>query len=293
MVKATIVIALVSMGAVCATGAGAQGVPAEGSVLPPTAQSSRGFTSITSVREIGGGRILVADRGERRLYVVNWETAAVDQVLRQGDGPREYREIGWLYAIADNETLLTTLGRQWILLRDTQVAQTFIGTSPLNRRSRARLDGVATGGSVLASVSAETRGNFIADERVLELAPGLGPHERLPRLDTVRLVTGAGRDQLACVLSGTRGAPRCRFLEPKSRPSCFRMVGSRLLCTTRIGSTGALRMALGYGVSCWTPPFQCLKRRNVLRSTAGRKATSGVTQPRSEVMSGQRQSHRS
>jgi hypothetical protein len=221
MVKATIVIALAGMGAVCSSGAGAQGVPAERSVPAPIAQSSRGFTSVTSVRELGGGRTLVADRGERRLYVVNWETAAVDQVLRQGDGPREYREIGWLYAIADNETLLTTLGRQWILLRDTQVAQTFIGTSPLNRRSRARLDGVATGGSVLASISGETPGNFIADERVLELAPGLGPDQRLPRLDTVRRVKGAGRDQLACVLGTTRGAPRCRFLEAEEQAILF------------------------------------------------------------------------
>jgi hypothetical protein len=127
-----------------------------------------------------------------------------------------------LYAIADDETLLTDIARQrWIVLRGTEVAQTLSGTSPLNRRFRARLDGVARGGSVLASVSAETPGNVIADARVLELAPGLGLHERLPRLDTVRLVTGAGRDQLACVLGGTRGAPRCRFLEAEEQAILF------------------------------------------------------------------------
>jgi hypothetical protein len=208
----------VSMGAICATGAGAQGVPTERSVLPPIAESSRGFTSITSVRELDGGRILVADRGERRLYLVNWETGVVDQVLRAGDGPGEFRSIGWLYAIADNETLLTDIAsRRWILLRDTIVAHTFIESAPLNRRFRARLDGVATGGSVLASVSAERPGIAEGDERVLELAPGLGPHQGLPRLDTIRLVMGAGRDQLACVLGTTRGPPRCRFLEAEEQ----------------------------------------------------------------------------
>lgn len=196
---------LLSIAAVRATGAAAQARPTERSVPPPMAESSRGFTSITSVRELEGGRTLVADRGEHGLYLVNWETGAVEQVLRRGDGPGEYRSIGWLYAMADSETLLTTLDRRWILLRGTSGVQTLAASAPLNRRFHARLDGVARGGGVLASVSAERPGFSGADVRLLELAPDLGPHEGLPRLDTLRLLNGAGRYQLVCVLATHRG----------------------------------------------------------------------------------------
>lgn len=213
---------LVGIAGICTTGAGAQGVPTERPVPPPVAESSRGFTSITSVRELEGGRVLVADRGERRLYLVHWKTGVVDQLLRRGEGPGEHDQwIGWLYAMADSETLFTVLNRRWIHLRDTAVAETLVETAPLNRRFRARLDGVATDGRVLVSVNAENPGVSGADERVLELAPGVGPHEGLPPLDTIRRVEGAGRDQLACVLATTRGPPRCRFLEAEDQAVLF------------------------------------------------------------------------
>lgn len=213
--------AFLSLGTVCTTAAGAQGIPAERPVPPPAAEAIRGFTSVTSVRELDGGRTLVSDRGERRLYLVNWETGAVDQISRRGDGPGEYREVGWLYAVGDSETLLTDhSNRRWILLRDINVARTFSGTEPLNARFGARLSGVDSDGRVLASVSADRPGNVVADEHVLELAPGSGPHEDLPRLDTLRFVKAAGRDQLACVLV-TSGAPRCRFLPAEEQAILF------------------------------------------------------------------------
>jgi hypothetical protein len=212
---------LLSTGAVFAGGAEAQRDPTERSMDPPTAESIHGFTTITSVRELPGARILVADRGEGSLYLINWGTGAVDQVLRRGNGPGEYQYVGWLYGVGDNETIFTGTGRRWILLRDTQVVRTFVDTYPLNGRFRAPLDGMATGGAVLASVSAETPGSAVADKRVLELAPSVGPHERLPRLDTIRVIKGAGRGQLACVLGSTRGAPRCDFFESEEQAILF------------------------------------------------------------------------
>lgn len=212
---------LLSLGAVWASGAGAQDVPTQRSVPPPIAESTRGFTSITSVRELDGGRTLAADYGEQSLYLVNWETGAIEQVSRQGEGPGEYRDIGWLYAMGDDQTILTDPSRRWILFRDTVVLYTFTRSSPLNRRFRGRLEGVTTDGSVLGSVSAEDPGIADANERVLELAASLGPHRGLPRLDTLRRVKGAGRDQLACVLASTRGAPRCRFLEAEEQAILF------------------------------------------------------------------------
>jgi hypothetical protein len=213
---------ILTLDAVWAIGAGAQSSPTERPVPSPVAESSRGFTSITSVRELDGGRVLVADRGEGHLYVVDWKTGAVDQILRQGDGPGENRAIGWLYAVGDNETLITDIARRrWILLTGTDVADTFVGTGPLNRRFRSRLDGVAADGRVLGSVSAEYPGSSAADIRVIELAAGMGPHDRMPRLDTIARVQGAGRHQIACVLATTGREPACQFLEAEGQAILF------------------------------------------------------------------------
>jgi len=216
---------LLAMGAAWTTGAGAQDLPIDRLLPPPTAVWKRGFTSITSVRELDGGRTLVADRGERSLYLVNWETGAVDQLLRRGEGPGEYQEIGWLYAVGDNETLLTAVvPRRWILLRDTKAAHTFTRADPLISRFRSRLDGVATGGRVLASVSAERPGSLTADTRVIELTLDLAPHEDLPRLDTIARVSGAKYEQRRCVVvvaGGGSAPPPCNFLEAEEQALIF------------------------------------------------------------------------
>ena len=215
-------LCIVFLGSVCVNGVAGQTVPPERPLAPANAEWSRGFTSITSIRELDGGRILVADRGEASLYLVNSATRAVTQVLRRGDGPGEYRQIGWLYAITGKETLLTDIARRrWIVLDDTAVVRTLTATAPLNRRFRARLDGIARTGAILAAVSAESPGNSDADERVLELASDLGASEKLPRLDTIRLLKGGGKNQLACVLGGTRGPPRCHFLEAEEQAVMF------------------------------------------------------------------------
>lgn len=208
-------------GTVCAGGAGAQEVPTERSVPPPIAEWTRGFTLITSVRELERGRTLVADRGEQRLYLINSETGAIDELLGRGEGPGEYQAIGWLYPVAADQTILTDLARRWVLLRDSEPIRTYSGSTPLPRRFRARLDGVATNGTVLASVSGEYPGGSTGDTRVLELAHGLGAHDGLPRLDTIARVRGAGTLQLACVLASTRGEPACQFLETEDQAVLF------------------------------------------------------------------------
>lgn len=84
------------------------------------------FTQVTSVRELRDGRVLIADRIERRLYCVDFEAQVVSEIGRVGPGPREYESIGRVWALGSDSTLLTegAIQRRWHLLDGVQIVTT-------------------------------------------------------------------------------------------------------------------------------------------------------------------------
>lgn len=64
------------------------------------------FGGISSVRELSGDRLLVADPRERRLVIVDWRANSAKQLGRLGEGPGEYRSPRQLLALGPGSTLL-------------------------------------------------------------------------------------------------------------------------------------------------------------------------------------------
>jgi hypothetical protein len=116
---------------------------------PHTAIAEVEFTAITSVRELSDGSLLVADRSEARVVLIRWRPGGEVVVGRNGDGPGEYRGVGWVYPLGNDTTLLTdwTNGR-WHILDGARIVQT-IGTQPLNRLLNPQLSGTDKHGNVL------------------------------------------------------------------------------------------------------------------------------------------------
>jgi hypothetical protein len=103
-------------------------------VLPrANASTTAQFSVIASVRELQDGRVLVTDRRDNLVYVVDFTGKAKAQQLgRRGRGPGEYEEVGRLWRLGGDSTLmLEPMARRGLIFNGSQVVQTVTSTSSL------------------------------------------------------------------------------------------------------------------------------------------------------------------
>jgi hypothetical protein len=68
------------------------------------------FSAIAGVRELSDGRVLVSDRLEIALRIVDLEAGAAEEIGHEGSGPGEYRIPGAVFALPGDSTLLVDFG---------------------------------------------------------------------------------------------------------------------------------------------------------------------------------------
>lgn len=73
----------------------------------PVAELTETFSSISSMRELSDGRVIVSDGRDKSLQIVNLTSQSVTKIGRLGSGPGEYQSVGSLYALAGDTTLLS------------------------------------------------------------------------------------------------------------------------------------------------------------------------------------------
>lgn len=116
------------------------------------------FASVTSTRELADGSLLVADRAERRILHLQWDGSEPRAVGRVGDGPGEYRQPGWLYAMGGDATLFTDeYSGRWLMLRHNQVVSTISEGGALNLLLGGELAGASDRGKILGLADALRR----------------------------------------------------------------------------------------------------------------------------------------
>lgn len=169
--------------------------------LPPADWTlrERQFSQIVSVRELAG-RLLVSDATEDFIYVIDYESGSVRSLGTHGDGPGEYRDAGYLYALGGDSTLFTDpTTRRWLLVVGDRIVATIGATQPLPKRLGPSLWGADRSGRVLA---VEGFGSGLRDTY-----PGT---LRYPDADSVRILltqrgvvgTGASRLDTIAELGG-------------------------------------------------------------------------------------------
>jgi hypothetical protein len=82
-----------------------QGVPERAWPAAPL-EFREPFTLVTSIRELGDGRVLVVDRQDRIVRLVDLARGTATQVGRQGGGPGEYQSPSRLLPLGGDTTLL-------------------------------------------------------------------------------------------------------------------------------------------------------------------------------------------
>lgn len=160
---------------------------------PANAVSKEEFTRVTSIRELRDGSLLVADQGEGRLVRIRLDSNTIAAPGRVGNGPAEFRGVGWLFPLGRDSTLFTdsSLGR-WFILEGSRIVETISEHGKLNQLLQAELSGVDDFGHVLGvrgSVFSGTAPRIrpTADSLVILLAD-----RRSLRIDTLGEVKGRG-----------------------------------------------------------------------------------------------------
>jgi hypothetical protein len=82
----------------------------------PERVHTQDFTQIRGVRELRDGRVLLSDRTDQGIVVLDFASNRVQRVGRSGRGPEEYRLPTQLAAIAGDSTLVSDEGNQRLVV---------------------------------------------------------------------------------------------------------------------------------------------------------------------------------
>jgi hypothetical protein len=101
----------------------------------PDASYSEPFSSIVGLRELGDGRVIVSDRLELAVRVVDFESGAVQEIGHAGQGPGEYQMPGELFPLPNGSTLLVDFGnmRMTVIAPDGRLVESASMITPDGR----------------------------------------------------------------------------------------------------------------------------------------------------------------
>lgn len=182
---------------------------------PPHAILDEEFTVIAAVRELADGRILVTDENDRRVVVADFSTGETGQIGRQGSGPGEYRQIGRIWPLAgDSSILKEPFSPRWLLLNAAQVVATVgPGDASVRTVGTSRIMGADGQGHVVwVQFARDAAGRAAVNDSLLVVRLDRGT-QRVDTIGRVQSETGwsaeAGVSENAtAVAAATGGAPR-------------------------------------------------------------------------------------
>lgn len=123
---------------------------------------------VSSVRELADGRILVADERENTVVVVDLTTKVTTKIGRNGSGPGEYRQVGRLWPMGADSTLLADRwAHRWLLLVGARIARSIEPHSlVVQAAGGGRLLGADALGNVIVQTSPSLRSDSVSVVRV-------------------------------------------------------------------------------------------------------------------------------
>lgn len=172
---------------------------------PAEATLGEPFTSVSSVRELADGRVLVSDGQDNRVVVADMASGRVRRVGNVGAGPREYRQAGKLFALPGDSTLLVDSpqrGRWWLLMHHDSIVRNVPPDLPVLRVVGGSPSGVDDRGRALGIRSAASE--RLAHNRIrLQLVAVIGERSG-SHADTIARLRG---DEYQVTQGGTRERP--------------------------------------------------------------------------------------
>ena len=89
------------------------------------------FTNLTSLRELPDGRVLVTDRRDGRLALIDLASGSVRSLGRKGSGPNEYGDLGPVIGLGSDSSLVVDVGNlRWLLMKGDSIVATLPPETP-------------------------------------------------------------------------------------------------------------------------------------------------------------------
>jgi hypothetical protein len=154
--------------------------------LPPhDARFDQPFGTVIGVRELGDGRIIVADRVDLGLVVADFKAQTTKQISRKGGGPGEYGMLARIWPLGGDSTLMPDLTqRRWLILDGDRVVTTVPPDNPTVKATQGLFLGADAAGYVMRETYDETpvgqSATGVADSSFL-----VRYHRSTARVDTV------------------------------------------------------------------------------------------------------------
>jgi hypothetical protein len=156
----------------------------------PDASIREGFTRVTGIRELPGGRVIMVDQADQSVFLVDFAKGSAEKIGRQGDGPAEYRfPLAPQRGRGDTTWIFDATLRRMMVIADGKISTTVpmpAGAPPgglaephnTDRAGRAYFEG---------SSFDPDRGAFLDSVAIVRW------HPREPGLETVTRIYNGGR----------------------------------------------------------------------------------------------------
>jgi hypothetical protein len=167
--------------------------------------SDEEFSQVTAVRELADGRLLVADRLEGRIVLLDPVSRRVTPIGRRGRGPGEYSAVGGLYALRGDSTLLTDpTTRRWHIVSGDRIVN--VPVTPIASQFGSALGGIDSLGRVLGVVGFRVSSTVPVMRDRADSLLVLRLDRATQRVDTIARIRGQGPQAAATSRMGV-GAP--------------------------------------------------------------------------------------
>lgn len=147
---------------------GAAAVPTH-ALTRADARHAEPFTTVAGVRELADGRLVVVDRGEKSIQLLDLAAGSAVRVGHEGGGPNEYRQPNSAFPLPGDSTLVFDIGsmRYVVVAPNGTVARTFSTMDPESGSMR-----------LLLARGTDGAGNLYFLDRGLSAGPGAVPVAR-------------------------------------------------------------------------------------------------------------------
>jgi hypothetical protein len=153
---------------------------------PATASLSEEFSSLTWVREIKDGRLIVTDSRDGRVVVADPRTGKVEQISRRGQGPREYPSARPVWRINGDSSVMVDSPRRWLLFDGARIVATLAPDAPGVAAAKGIPRGVDEVGHVYSSEFLPAAEKPIGDSTALvRIARANGQADTITRLSAL------------------------------------------------------------------------------------------------------------
>lgn len=152
---------------------------------PASATLHAEFVSVTSVREIADGRVIVTDGSDRTLYLADFVKNSATVLGRKGKGPKEWMGIDHVHQLpGDSSIMADYTNRRWLLLSGAKIVGTVPPDHPGVRANGTVIHAIDRFGHLLVLTSKPYR-NGVTDITRADSNPLLLMDRNTGRKDTI------------------------------------------------------------------------------------------------------------